>query len=80
MADLTITVPDGQVDRIRTAFADQAGVDPASFTAEDMRQALITYMKDVVRGQEATAALTQIDQDAEALRQAYTPAADPDIT
>lgn len=80
MATISITVPDGQVARIRTAFAAQAGVDPATFTAEDMRQAIIAFMKSVVRNTEVNAALRQIDADADAAKAAFVPAADPDLT
>lgn len=53
MAQLTITVPDAQVPRIRAAFAPRVMKDAADVTAEDVRLALIDIVKKIVRGHEA---------------------------
>lgn len=68
MAQLTITIPDAQVDRVLAAFAPRAGVeDPANMTAEDARGVLIDLIKKIVRQherQEAEEAIVITDVEA----------------
>lgn len=56
MADITITIPDPQIDRVRNAFAPRVGKDPADVTVEDFRQALIDIVIRIVRAYEQTEA------------------------
>lgn len=51
MAQLTITVPDAEVSRIRAAFASPVpfGETPTPATIEEVRQAIIRYVIDRVR-------------------------------
>lgn len=46
MADLTLTVNDTHIPRIQAAFGEMLGLE-GDATAEDIRQYLIAYMKDV---------------------------------
>ena len=55
MAQLTITVPDGVVDRIRAAFADADG-NPA--TLNQLRQYIKEYIQQRVAGYESHIART----------------------
>ena len=85
MANLNITIPDGQLNRIRTALAAAAStpsntVDPATFTAEDARQAVIKWLKDVVRNYETTKGLNAITDAAQAQRDNFAPPADVAVT
>ncbi len=54
MADLTLTLNDAHVPRIQAAFGTVLGLD-GDATAEDVRQHLIAYMKDVVERHERRA-------------------------
>ena len=54
MATLTITVNDTHVPRIQTAFGSLLGLDQDA-TAEEVRQHLVAYMKDVVERHERRA-------------------------
>lgn len=67
MAQLTITIPDEQVDRVLAAFAERAGKDVGDMTAADARGVLVTLIKKIVRSyerQEAEKAIVTTDVDA----------------
>jgi hypothetical protein len=49
MADITITVPDPQVDRVRTAYADRLGLDVVDVGLPEFKAALIEDIKRTVR-------------------------------
>lgn len=59
MAQLTITVPDEQVARIRAAFAPRLRKPVDEVVAEDIRLFLVQLLKDVVRTEEAAVAERQ---------------------
>ncbi len=80
MADLTLTIPDAQVIRVRTALASNVGVDPATFTAEDARQAIIEWLKGTVRNYEVTEGLNAINDAAKAQQDAYIVPTDVSVT
>lgn len=68
MAQLILTIPDAQVDRVRAAFAHRLGVDVADVTAETVRTELVGIVKRVVRQAEveqardaAGAGITDVD-------------------
>ena len=53
MADLTITIPDPAVPRVRAAFGKALGLvdgndDPRDATTEEVRQAIIQFLEDTV--------------------------------
>jgi acyl-coenzyme A thioesterase PaaI-like protein len=48
MAQLTVTVDDTHVDRIRAAYAGPDRL-PSEVTVEEVRQDLVTYLKAKVR-------------------------------
>lgn len=61
MATLTITVPDGQVARVRTAIGSALNLvdgngDPRDATADEVRQYLVDTLKAQVRAEEEDAA------------------------
>jgi len=65
MAQLTITIPDAQVQRVLAAFAARIGVENP--TAEDIRGEIINLVKIIVRTHEeeaAKAAIVVTDVDA----------------
>ncbi len=71
MATLTITVPDDQVPRIMAATG--------ATDANDVRQLLINYVKDIVRNYEQTAGQNTLREQYLADKAAYT-VADLDVT
>ena len=56
MAELTITVPDGQVARIQAAMGKRLGTETDGVardaTSEEIRQACVDYLIENVRHQE----------------------------
>lgn len=52
MAQITITIPDAQVDRVRTAFSPFIRKPVADITAQDVSNYLAQYIKDIVRSYE----------------------------
>lgn len=70
MADITITIPDDQVQRVRDAFTEMLQLDQPA-TVADVRQYIIDDLKQKVRSAERRAA-------ARAAQDADGPA--PDIT
>lgn len=48
MAQLTITIPDAQVDRVKAAFAERLDLDVADVDAEAIRQELVSLVKTIV--------------------------------
>lgn len=68
MAQLTITIPDPQVDRVREAFSPLARKEPADMTAQDVTDVLIEYVINITKQYEedvaniaAQASVTEID-------------------
>lgn len=55
MATLSITVPDAQVDRVRDAVTRALGLENQA-TVDEVRQFLVDYLIETVRGQERAAA------------------------
>jgi len=49
MAQITITVPDPQVDRVRTAYAARLGLDVADVGLPEFKAAVIEDIKRTVR-------------------------------
>lgn len=66
MAQLTITIPDDQVARVRAAFSVfvvPPGEPSRLATAEEVRLALVKYVKSVVRDYEVVAAKAAVEAE-----------------
>lgn len=68
MAQLTITIPDAQVPRVRAAFAKRLGLAVQDVDAEAIRLELVNLVKIIVRVAEeeeaaaaARAGVTEVD-------------------
>lgn len=80
MAQVTVTIPDTQVVRVREAFAAEAGVATADFGVPEFKAALVAWIKAVVRNHETTRDLNALHDAYKAQQAAYVPPTDIDAT